>query len=494
MKQSMICLLVALMGLSSCKKFLEERTQSEMTPVTTRDYSELLYGTAYTNGLEIFQPQTVFMDDDIQVYSNDVDHNRDAQGPLAGFSWQYDYADRMEGNNNFTEQNFNSYIRYYKKISGCNIGLDNAYSSSGTIEEKDQLAGEAYGMRAWYYFNLVNLYARPYNDSSTTPDKLKGVPLMLSSNLLQDLPARNTVKEVYDQIEKDLEASVERLGKEKKQSYYRFNYLAASLLASRVGLFMEKWDKAITNADAVIASYSELYDLNDWPANYAPDENSFLPICTNPAKEVLWLFSNYNEYQVSSTVYAVSQDLAAQFEPTDLRTLIYYNEIPPFLYFIIPVKFSSAKHSLKKGNASGAAFRTSEAYLNRAEAYAQKFIATGDAGFMQKSLDDLNTLRSKRFAPADFHPVTAMTGPELLQFCRNERRRELFTEHHRWYDLRRYGMPEIVHHFELQGGVASRYVLLKGDPQYTLQIPEAAILLNPKLEQNPRGPIRLPSN
>ena len=41
---SFLLLLIVLGGIS-CKKFLQERDQSEMTPVTTESYSELFFGT-----------------------------------------------------------------------------------------------------------------------------------------------------------------------------------------------------------------------------------------------------------------------------------------------------------------------------------------------------------------------------------------------------------------------------------------------------------------
>ncbi|MNY81145.1 SusD family protein [compost metagenome] len=59
-----------------------------------------------------------------------------------------------------------------------------------------------------------------------------------------------------------------------------------------------------------------------------------------------------------------------------------------------------------------------------------------------------------------------------------ERERELALEGHRWYDLRRYGQPEIKHTI---GG--TDYILQKNDPRYTIRFPQGAITNNPDLSQ-----------
>ena len=71
---------------------------------------------------------------------------------------------------------------------------------TGTIDEKTLVKAQAYALRALYEFNLVNLFGEPYNHN---PQAL-GIPLRLSSGVEKDEIARNTVKEVYDQVIKDL--------------------------------------------------------------------------------------------------------------------------------------------------------------------------------------------------------------------------------------------------------------------------------------------------
>ena len=90
------------------------------------------------------------------------------------------------------------------------------------------------------------------------------------------------------------------------------------------------------------------------------------------------------------------------------------------------------------------------------------------------------------------------TGAELVQQIRDERRKELCFEGHRWFDLRRYAVctdypysKQITHVFNRCGdwGVIETrtYVLKEHDPAYTFAIPEAVINFDKvPMEDNPR--------
>jgi hypothetical protein len=97
----------------------------------------------------------------------------------------------------------NSYVNWmnpcwsnrYKGINRANSALetiDNVTEWSSPAK-KEQLLCEIYFLRAYYYFNLAQVF--------------NGVPLVLSTEP-QNLP-RNTPDEVYAQIASDLKASIE---------------------------------------------------------------------------------------------------------------------------------------------------------------------------------------------------------------------------------------------------------------------------------------------
>lgn len=494
MRISIILLFLASVHFSSCKKFLEEKTQSEMTPETTEDYSQLLFGISYPRSTTVLMPGVHLMSDDVQFYANQYNnYDEEAQRGHPAYSWQFNFDD-LAREVSLIGTYHDSWTVLYKHITGCNIAIASTGESTGTTSEKNQLLGEAYALRAFLYWHLINLYGKPFNDSASSPDKNPGVPLLLSADLRNEHPVRSTVAEVYTQIRKDIEQSITYFNIEKKKStLFRFNYPAAHLFASRIYLYTEEWDKVIEHATASIGAQPMIIDLNDWPAGYYYDESMYKPIHAQPNVETLFLYGNKNEASTGADIMSgFSEDLASEFEEKDLRTTIYYSKLPDFLGMFTPLKYGTQKRDLKTGSVENfTSLRTSEAYLNRAEAYAQLYATTNNTVHAQRALDDLNFFRQRRFSPADFQPLTIMPPAELLQFCRDERRREFFEEGQRWFDLRRYGMPEIIHLYALSTGV-QKFKLEKRDPQYTLLIPREAIRLNPGLQQNPAAPPRVP--
>ena len=102
----------------------------------------------------------------------------------------------------------------------------------------------------------------------------------------------------------------------------------------------------------------------------------------------------------------------------------------------------------------------------------------------------LNDIRVKKLTPEAY--VAKMgsdfaSQEELVRFIWEERRRELcFEEAMRFWDLRRQGMPEIVHRFYFTDGNYETYVLDENSPNYLLQIPAVETDYNSAIENNPR--------
>lgn len=118
-------------------------------------------------------------------------------------------------------------------------------------------------------------------------------------------------------------------------------------------------------------------------------------------------------------------------------------------------------------------FRLSEAYLNLAEAAAYN-------NEESKALSAMRTLLENRYEPEKLVVPAGLTGETLKNFIKAERRKELCFEGQRWFDLRRYGMPQITHEWE-----GKTYTLKSNDPSYTMPIPDEVLIKNKRLEQNP---------
>ena len=133
----------------------------------------------------------------------------------------------------------------YKTIVGCNVVIEAA--AEGESAKLDQLLGENYYLRALVYFQMGNIFGRPYNQGISN----LSAPLKLTSDV-EDIPDRHTVGEVYEQVVSDL-LKAEYLMTEDKTATFATKEAAQALL-SRVYLYMEDNENAEIYADKVINS------------------------------------------------------------------------------------------------------------------------------------------------------------------------------------------------------------------------------------------------
>lgn len=156
----------------------------------------------------------------------------------------------------------------FRTIIGCNKVI--TISKEGQSSDIDQLIGENYFLRAYTYFQLVNVFGKPYYQGRGN----LGVPLKTGVDV-SDLPARATVGEVYDQIVSDLLKAEQLMTN--NSSRIRATKIAAQGLLSRVYLYMNENQKAIEYADKVINSGARSLISNTEFPNYVkldPESNS----------------------------------------------------------------------------------------------------------------------------------------------------------------------------------------------------------------------------
>ncbi|QKX05460.1 RagB/SusD family nutrient uptake outer membrane protein [Aquimarina sp. TRL1] len=133
----------------------------------------------------------------------------------------------------------------YKIVVGCNIIIEKI--KEGASEETDQLLGENYYLRALTYFQMGNVFGRPYNQGASN----LSIPLKLTSDT-EDRPDRHTIEEVYKQVIKDLEKAASLMTENKGASFASKE--AAYALLSRVYLYKEDHEKTEEYANKVIES------------------------------------------------------------------------------------------------------------------------------------------------------------------------------------------------------------------------------------------------
>src|SRR4051812_17771793 len=198
------------------------------------------------------------------------------------------------------------YRFYYRIIANANVLINGIDAATGPDADKKIIKGQALAYRAWAHFQLVQLWGKRY-DKSTTNSQL-GVPLMLTNTLVGQ--PRATVEEVYTQINKDLDdaatllANYTRTGSAAKSN---LNLNVVKGIKARVALTQQNWDVAATNAIAARTGYP----LMDTVA-YKSGFNNI----TNPE----WIWGSRQIDDHNTFFYSYFAYISANFNSTVLRT------------------------------------------------------------------------------------------------------------------------------------------------------------------------------
>jgi len=356
----------------------------------------------------------------------------------------------------------NLWVDAYKNIYQINACVEIIGSTTAISDAlKRQLMGEMKVVRAFYYFNLINLYGE--------------VPLVLSTdfNLTAQLP-RASSDEIFQQIIRDLtEAEQSLVTAYPSAQRARPNSYVAKALLAKVYLYRKEWQKAEDQSDQVIkaGSYQLSMELNDvflegsteaiWqlPANGLSSQTAegqqFVP------------FSNNNV-----PTYPVTSFLVNAFEANDQRKQkwlglnmvdLNFNGVLTSYYY--PNKYKNNR-AVSATTEAYMILRVAEQYLIRAEARA-RLNKLNDAG------KDLKVIRDR----AGLGLSPAATQADILTAIMKERQTELFCEWgNRWFDLKRTETIDQVLGAEKPGWRATSRLF---------PIPFDQIRSNPALIQNP---------
>lgn len=432
-----ILLFITVVAVTSCDNYLDVKPVGKVIPETLNDFRAVL-----TKGYEVY-PQhkslTSLRGDELMLneYSDDLVYYKDI------YIWKDANPDRLT-------TDF-QYQQLYNVIFYSNVVINEASKKVSDSPEKNQLIGEAHALRAMAYFDLINLFAKPYNPATASTDK--GVPLALKIDLEQAY-VPESVAAIYNQIQLDKEQAKSLLNIETqvKGINYRFSKAALYAFESRIYLYKKEWSKALEAVNNALAYKNELVNLNT---------KSVLPNNYDTAESILALEDTFIN-SLKSASY-VSVDLIAAFnKQTDLRFPIYFLA-------------NGSRFKFKKGGELNqkSSFRTAELYLTKAE-------TLNEVNNLAAAKTTLLTFIEKRYTAAGFDQLTleinAMDKVALSNFISQERQREFTVEGHRWFDLRRTSQKQIVHMLD-----GTSYTLTQNDPRYTLPFPANVRLNNPDL-------------
>lgn len=480
---------------SGCKKFLQEQSQNLQYADTWQKLQEVLNGDGYMPHItgaansssykeypkSVYFPWLNAMDDDINEFVKSP-YYTDLRNDVFGF---YTWQSNPFVSNTYAQLTDDNWTKVYTNINAVNTIAKIASQLSDNPTELKRIQGEALFLRANYYFYMVNIYAAAYNKASAKTDP--GVPLKITEYVEDRFFTRSTVDSVYQQMVTDLKNAETLLTGIPQSSLYHVDVNAVNILQSRIYLYMQDWQNAADAANKVITRKPMLFNL----AGYKPHTSFFSAsspesVFTQGGNSMIYLMA-----EGFPIAFCPSNDLMNLYEPSDLRRNAFFelDNVGKYRY--------TKMYRSQINNVSPTEIYSDSYFLRNAEAYLNKAEAAAMLGNTAEANAALNTLRQARFMPADYRPVS-LANAELVNFIRDERRRELCFEGHRWFDLKRYAVnlkypftKTIVHTYStvVYGSsptVKATLTLVPNDPDYLIPIPGPAIVFNQgTLIQNP---------
>ncbi len=466
-----ILTLGALVSLASCSDLLDTEPRQSLTPETAFadvDGYESLLAAAY-GGVRGFGSygQTLMiapeiMADNLRIIAN--------TGRYIGQEVNADRAHiNLWGN--------------YGSINQTNIIIAGVDEVEGDATRKNRIKGEAYFLRALYYFDLAKVYG--YEPGKEVNGWNQSVIIRTTPTLGfsdADFKARSTNREVYDLIQSDLTTAISLLPSAAKGTagIYRATKGAAEAMLARVYLYDSKFAQAAAMATQAMTTFGLANDGAGLatPANYVssfstyPNPESLFEV---EIRSVDWSTVDgvnnsmctltANVFNSAQFIVTASNELLAAYETGDIRRATWTETTRSGASGTV---YRSNKWLGTKGDflENLPIMRAAELYLIRAEA---RFRTNDAAG----AISDLNALRSKRGLTA----VAGLTGDALFNQILKERRLEFALEGHRWFDLKRNGLTITKH----GTNVAVPY----SDYRLLAPLPVDQIQLNELLVDNP---------
>ena len=501
MKHTILILFSALL-LAACDDFFDVNPDSSLdVKIDSEEKIAELLTAAYPRAsyYTFLEPRTDNVGERVKG-----EHNRLNE---AMFFWEdYDQED--------LDTPLNYWNACYKGIAQANTALELLASYEKTARVK-ALYGEAFLLRAYLHFMLVNIWSEPYGTNKS--DVALGIPYLTKPEKYALVEyQRGTVKEVYDKIEADLKLGItlvdDRFYEHPK---FHFNKKAAYAFASRFYLMKGEWNNVIEYADYVLGSNPKKL-LRTWYkfVNDAHLRSNFTKLYNDVSEPSNLMFTT-TESRITRNLptekYGSSMDYTKKW--FDKKLIEGCSKSPNNLSHVLPftrtggavvngwylakcdeMDLSDGSGGVRPRNlfVTNVLFSVEEVMLNRIEAYAMTHAydkaVDGIIDYIQTKYNvSLSCPRSAyTWTNSEnyqlYTPFYGMTLKQLalVKTITEIRQREFLHEGLRWFDIRRFYLPV------KRSSKSSWYrPLEKADERKLLQIPAEAI--NRGLKPNPRS-------
>lgn len=371
----------------------------------------------------------------------------------------------------------------YETVSRANNAIKYIPGIAMDATLKAQLIGESKFLRAYSYFNLVNIFGQ--------------IPLKLEPQNTSDAinVGLSSVSNIYTQIEKDLTEAIPGLPVTYATDKGRITRGAAYALLAKAQLYQKKYGECLS-------SIGELENLKQY--DLVKDYSNLFKAGAEDSVEVI-----FGLRYINNTTVSLGNNLNVMFSPS-IEGGYYFNAptqsyVDAFIEKTVSglddprldasigrdgkpwfnnTTFSSSwseatgylvkkyDEDLKDGVAKSQstvpyhAIRYADILLMKAEALNEQ----GGSDAVAKAAVELNKVRIR----AKLAPTAATTQASMREAIRNERRKELGFEFHRFFDLMRWGKDVA------EAALGSEFKWI--EPRFYYPIPQTEIDANAALK------------
>ncbi|MEE1899253.1 RagB/SusD family nutrient uptake outer membrane protein [Flavobacterium rakeshii] len=497
-----ISLLAAFIGMMSCEDATDIIQESELSEELAFQTVDDLRG-GLIGVYAVYSPDAGGNGSGDQILFNDLFTDNLKRGISSSGQGNQTYNFILQPGSNFPTTLWNG---RYAVINFSNRVLrawERVYPTLETEAERDdanEIKAQLLAFRGFCHFELIQYFATNYQDL-TAP----GVIVMDFVPEVDQVFPRNTVGEVFQQIESDLTQAAQLMGTEfnslgeyttvAEESKFYINPDVITAMRARVKLFEGNYTEAYTLANSLLqnenyglSGYVELGSLYE-SDNLAAKELIFALSRRQGDNTITSLWSANGAGVNGSPFFEISNGLLNILPSSDVRRFIILNADNEI------VGLNSPNNILPQGKYLGATedgamlndvkvFRAAEMVLIRAEAQAR-------LGNLNAAATDIKALRDIRVATNNGGntplPSYANLNAALTDILL-ERRKEFALEGHRYLDLKRIGT-------EIGVGINRESVdcasfgadcdLAPTSYKFTLPIPNSEISANPTIAQNP---------
>lgn len=374
-----------------------------------------------------------------------------------GQGWFYeDYRLNVHGDyTNKAGRPYSVWNYYYTIISNVNYIIAAEQTMSGDPEERDNIVGQAYAMRAYAYFYLIQLYQQTYKGHESAP----GVPVYTEPTAAgSEGKPRGTVQETYDQINSDINRAIELLEGKTQSHISNVDYYVANGFKARFALVQHDYataaaaaTEALKKNGLALATVSELGDNNDssvsdvmWGCVITTDQSQgYSGFFSHMDADAEGMYASQAQQCISSGLYNLISD-------TDTRKAAWFRapledgaiEGNGSMTSYCQLKFKMADYTTWTGDYL--LMRAEEMVLIKAEAECHQ----SQFDQARATISQLGSLRDPNFAErlaarTDANTYNTNTNEPLRTLMDEilfQRRVELWGEAGRIFDLQRLGL------------------------------------------------------